>query len=61
MCVCVWLLIPILHILLKAQFMYCNIFYSFKYGPNPCNILEKLRECSLESMSWVGQGTLVVP
>lgn len=30
--------------------MYYILFYSFKYDPNPCNILEKLRECVLESI-----------
>ena len=36
---------------LWAQFMYYIIFYSFKHDPNPCNILEKLRKCGLESES----------
>ena len=36
---------------LWAQFMYYIIFYSFKHGPSPCNILGKLRECRLKDMS----------
>ena len=52
------------------------IFYSFKHGPNPCNIWGKLRKYGLKDMSWFildllhepspcvlssGQGTLVAP
>ena len=33
---------------LLAQFIYCVIFYSFKHGPSPCDILGKLRKCGLE-------------
>ena len=59
---------------LWAQFMYYIILYSFKYGPSPCDLLEKLRKCGLEGMGWFildflhelrlsvllsGQGTLV--
>ena len=61
---------------LWAQFMYYIIFYSFKHGPSPCNILGKLRECGLKGMSRFhldllhepnscvlpsGQGILVAP
>ena len=56
--------------------MYYILFYSFKRGPNPFDLWEKLRKCGLEGMGWFlsnllhelrpselpsGQGTLVVP
>ena len=34
-----------------AQFIYCIIFYSFKHGLSPWDILGKLRKCGLEGMS----------
>ena len=61
---------------LWARFMYYIIFYSFKYGPSPCDLWGKLRKCGLEGMdrffsdllhepnTYVlpsGQGTLVAP
>ena len=61
---------------LQAQFMYYVLFYSFKYGPSPCDLWWKLRKCGLEGMSRFlsellhepnpcmppsGQGTLVAP
>ena len=64
------------HIFLQAQFMYYVLFYSFKYGPSPCDLLGKLRKCDLEGMDRFlsdllhepspcmlpsGQGTLVAP
>ena len=33
-----------------AQFMYYIIFYSFKHGPSPCNLLGKLRNHGLEDI-----------
>ena len=36
---------------LQAQFMYYVLFYSFKYGPSPCDLWWKLRKCGLEGMS----------
>jgi len=59
-----------------AQFMYYILFYSFKYGPSPCNLWGKLSKCGLEGMGQFlldllhepssyalpsGQGTLVAP
>ena len=59
---------------LWAQLMYYVIFYSFKHGPSPCDLLGELRTCGLEGMSQLflnllhepnacvlpsGQGTLV--
>ena len=56
--------------------MYYIIFYSFKHGPSPCDLLGKLRKCGLEDMGRFllnllhesspymlpsGQGTLVAP
>ena len=61
---------------LWAQFIYYILFYSFKHGPSPCDLWEKLRKCSLEEMGRFlsnslheprpsvlprGQGTLVAP
>ena len=61
---------------LWAQFIYYIIFYSFKHGLSPCNLLGKLRKCGLEGMGQFlsdllhepnpcvlpsGQGTLVAP
>ena len=38
---------------LQAQFMYYVLFYSFKHGLNPCDLLGKLRKCGLEDMGWL--------
>ena len=61
---------------LRAQFIYYILFYSFKHGPSPCDLWEKLRKYSLEDMGQFlsnnlheprpsvlprGQGTLVAP
>ena len=35
---------------LWAQFMHYILFYSFKHGLSPCNLLGKLRKCGLEDM-----------
>ena len=52
------------------------LFYSFKHGPSPCDLVGKLRNCGLEGMGWFlsdllhepspcvltnGQETLVAP
>ena len=37
---------------LWAQFMYYTLFYSFKHGPSPCDLLGKVRKCGLEGMGW---------
>ena len=44
------LILIFMNFFLQAQFMYCIIFYSFEHGLNSCNILKKLRECSLEGI-----------
>ena len=35
---------------LWAQFMYYIIFYSFKHGPSPCDLLGEMKEVWFEGM-----------
>ena len=46
---------------LWPQFLYYIIFYSFKHGPSPCNLLGKLREWSLKSMGRLLSNILLEP
>ena len=32
--------------------LYYILFYSFKHGSSPCELLEKLRKCGLKGMGW---------